>query len=51
MTDNKAQQIHPAQRLSTPNLAEADIDVEMVPLVRALLANRFPAGSLSPSIR
>ena len=38
MIDNKAQQIHPARRLTTPNGAEADIDVEMVPLVRTLWA-------------
>jgi hypothetical protein len=38
MNDTPPPQIHPVQRLTVPGGAEADIDTEMVPLVRALWA-------------
>jgi hypothetical protein len=33
-----AQQIHPSQRLTAPDGTQADIDTDIVPLVRALWA-------------
>jgi hypothetical protein len=41
MTGKTAPQIHPVQRLTTPEGAEADIDTEIVPLMRALWAAGF----------
>jgi hypothetical protein len=38
MNDRTTPQIHPAQRLTTPEGTEVDIDTEIVPLVRALWA-------------
>jgi hypothetical protein len=38
MTGKGTTQIHPAQRLTTPDGTRADIDTEIVPLVRALWA-------------
>jgi hypothetical protein len=38
MTENTAPQVHPAQYLSAPDGTQADIDTEIVPLVRALWA-------------
>jgi len=36
MNDNNPPQVHPAQRLTAPSGTLADIDIEIVPLVRAL---------------
>lgn len=38
MTDENTPQVHPAQRLPAPDGTVADIDTEIVPLVRALWA-------------
>src|SRR5712664_3422691 len=38
MNDKAALQIHSSQRLTTPDGTKADIDTEIVPLVRALWA-------------
>ena len=38
MNDKSAPQIHPAQRLTAPDGTQADIDNEIVPLIRALWA-------------
>jgi hypothetical protein len=39
MTGKNTPQVHPAQRLSAPDGTVADIDTEIVPLVRALWAH------------
>jgi hypothetical protein len=36
MNDRATPQIHPTERLTTPDGTDADIDTEIVPLVRAL---------------
>jgi hypothetical protein len=38
MDDKKALQIHPSERLTTPDGSQAEIDTEMVPLMRVLWA-------------
>jgi hypothetical protein len=38
MNEKNAPQVHPAQRLCAPDGTQADIDTEIVPLVRALWA-------------
>ena len=38
MNEPSTPQVHPAQRLSAPDGTQADIDTEIVPLIRALWA-------------